>query len=231
MALVVKCPGCKTTLMISNDQAGSSITCPRCDLTMSVPTTPTASHSVPTTPTASRQIVFACPNPACRKRYKVSEDQAGKAVTCVNPACGMQIQIPYPVPKPDTAHANLPNNEPGAVFRDWRSDEAQTNTRTNTSWDSFEDEEDYGRRVKPHRSALILVLGILSLILCAPLGIAAWIMGKSDLTEMRWGRMDRSGEGATFAGYVMGIISTVIFALVFVASCMVGMMIAVVAGR
>ena len=29
-----------------------------------------------------------------------------------------------------------------------------------------------------------MVLGILSLVLCAPLGIAAWIMGNADLKEM-----------------------------------------------
>lgn len=68
-------------------------------------------------------------------------------------------------------------------------------------------------RGRPHRGGLILALGILSLIVCAPLGVFAWAMGSSDLEMMRRGRMDRSGEGVTQAGYVCGIIGTVFFAI------------------
>lgn len=38
--------------------------------------------------------------------------------------------------------------------------------------------------MKPHRASTILVFGILSLVVCAPLGIAAWIMGNNDLRDM-----------------------------------------------
>jgi hypothetical protein len=41
--------------------------------------------------------------------------------------------------------------------------------------------------MKPHRGPLILVLGILGLIMCPPLGIAAWFMGDSDLEKMKNG--------------------------------------------
>jgi hypothetical protein len=57
------------------------------------------------------------------------------------------------------------------------------------------------------------VLGILSLIACAPLGIVAWVMGNNDLAAMRAGRMDRSGEGMTSTGQILGIIGTVLFGL------------------
>jgi hypothetical protein len=67
--------------------------------------------------------------------------------------------------------------------------------------------------VKPHRGTMILIMGILSITMCPLTGIAAWIMGSADLREMREGRMDRSGEGTTQAGYVCGIIGTVIFLL------------------
>jgi hypothetical protein len=69
--------------------------------------------------------------------------------------------------------------------------------------------------MKPHRETLILVLGILSLVICQPLGIAAWIMGGSDLKEMAAGTMDASGRSGTNAGRICGIISTVLFALGF----------------
>ncbi len=64
--------------------------------------------------------------------------------------------------------------------------------------------------MKPHRGTLILVLGILSLVVCGPLGIFAWIMGSSDLKEMDAGIMDPSGRGNTQAGKICGMITTIL---------------------
>jgi hypothetical protein len=88
----------------------------------------------------------------------------------------------------------------------------------------FEDYLDYGRGRyrQPHRGAAVLVLGILSLVICGPLGIAAWVMGSSDLAAMRRGEMDPSGEGTTRAGQICGIIATV---FMIVAACVYGMII------
>ncbi len=74
------------------------------------------------------------------------------------------------------------------------------------------------RRKTPHRGGTILTLGILGLVLCGACGIAAWVMAAEDLKQMRAGRMDRSGEGLTRAGMVLGIISVVFmgFALLIV---------------
>jgi len=67
--------------------------------------------------------------------------------------------------------------------------------------------------MKPHRGTLILVLGILGLVVCAPLAIAAWVMGAGDLKEMDAGTMDPSGRGTTQAGKICGIIGTILFIL------------------
>lgn len=64
-----------------------------------------------------------------------------------------------------------------------------------------------------HRGELVLTLGLLGLLLFAPLGIAAWILGSKDLTSMRQGIMDNSGEGMTLAGRVLGILATVIMVI------------------
>jgi len=84
--------------------------------------------------------------------------------------------------------------------------------------------------MKPHRGTLILVLGILGLVVCGPVGIAAWVMGANDLKEMEAGTMDPSGRGTTQAGKICGmiacilmIIGVVIFGLLF-ALGMVGAM-------
>jgi len=67
--------------------------------------------------------------------------------------------------------------------------------------------------MKPHRGTLILILGILGLVVCAPCGIAAWIMGNTDLREMDAGLMDPSGRSNTKAGQICGIIATILFIL------------------
>jgi len=64
--------------------------------------------------------------------------------------------------------------------------------------------------MKPHRGTLILVLGILSLVVCGPLGIAAWVMGSGDLKQMDAGTMDPGGRGNTQAGKICGIIGTIL---------------------
>ena len=60
---------------------------------------------------------------------------------------------------------------------------------------------------------MILVLGILGLVICGPLGIAAWIMGNGDLKEMDAGTMDPSGRGTTQAGKICGMIATILMAI------------------
>jgi hypothetical protein len=67
--------------------------------------------------------------------------------------------------------------------------------------------------MKPHRGTLILVLGILSLVICQPLGIAAWIMGSNDMKEMDAGTMDPSGRGLTQAGKICGIVALVLLGI------------------
>lgn len=67
--------------------------------------------------------------------------------------------------------------------------------------------------MKPHRGTLILVLGILGLVICFPLGIAAWVMGNGDLREIDQGLMDPTGRSITQAGKVIGIVATVLASL------------------
>jgi uncharacterized membrane protein len=64
--------------------------------------------------------------------------------------------------------------------------------------------------MKPHRGTLVLVLGILGLIICAPLAIVAWILGANDIKEMDAGTMDPAGRGTTNVGKILGIIGTIL---------------------
>jgi hypothetical protein len=100
-----------------------------------------------------------------------------------------------------------------------------------------EDDVRHGRRLavtrvrrdyEPHRGALILSLGNISMIvgglsLCmfgtgalisVPLGILAWVMANRDLERMRDGRMDPLGKAQTQTGRTGGI-AGIFLSLVF----------------
>lgn len=68
-------------------------------------------------------------------------------------------------------------------------------------------------RAKANRGDLILFFGLISLLCCWPLGIAAWVMGNSDLKGIRNGSVSSDGLGTLKVGRVLGIVGTVIFAL------------------
>src|SRR5262249_57759934 len=75
--------------------------------------------------------------------------------------------------------------------------------------------------VQEHRGTAVLVLGILALVGIVPivLGPIAWIMGSNDLKEMRAGRMDRSGQGNTETGKMLGMIGTILWGIVTLGCC------------
>jgi hypothetical protein len=82
--------------------------------------------------------------------------------------------------------------------------------------------------MRPHRGAQILVFGILSLVVCQLFGIAAWMMGNTDLHEMSMGHMDSSGRDLTQAGRVCGMVASgiLIFQVVIVVVILISMAIA-----
>jgi hypothetical protein len=65
---------------------------------------------------------------------------------------------------------------------------------------------DGDKNMKPHRGVMILVFGILGLVFCQFFGIAAWVMGNSDLQEMDNGWMDPTGRDLTKAGRICGMV-------------------------
>jgi len=65
--------------------------------------------------------------------------------------------------------------------------------------------------LKPHRSGLILTLGLIGLFVCGPLCLAAWVMGSGDLHEMDAGMMDPSGRSSTSSGRNIGMLGTILW--------------------
>jgi hypothetical protein len=84
------------------------------------------------------------------------------------------------------------------------------------------------RDCEPHRGRWIALLGNASVVFAAlalpfcglpgllglPLGIAAWVMGNTDLAKIRSGAMDPGGSGPTRLGRECGIVGTFLSAAV-----------------
>lgn len=72
----------------------------------------------------------------------------------------------------------------------------------------------------PARGALVLTLGILSLVMCGFLGPVAWSMGSSDLAAIDRGELDPGGRGMLQAGRVCGIIASALLVVALVSVLM-----------
>ena len=84
-----------------------------------------------------------------------------------------------------------------------------------------------GRNLEPHRGAVILTLGIISLaclvlnacyglgaLIGLPLGITAWVLGSGDLRRIKNNEMDEEGLAMTQAGRICGILGTILQSLI-----------------
>jgi ABC-type Fe3+ transport system permease subunit len=73
----------------------------------------------------------------------------------------------------------------------------------------------YGGQPAPtHGSATTaLVLGILSLVVCSPLGIPAYIIGRRAEREVKMSQGQLSGDGLAKAGWIMGLIAMILMVI------------------
>jgi DNA-directed RNA polymerase subunit RPC12/RpoP len=156
-------------------------------------------------------IEFVCTN--CKKTLRVPDEHLGKKARC--PAC-QAIVIIQSTDLTDVG--NLQNNETELRFlhpESAVSPERPSATKPNPySIGSYPTSR---QQSAPHRGGLILTLGILAFtcnLFLIP-GIAAWVMGSSDLKQMKAGLMAREGETMTMIGMVLGIIS-VVFPLIMI---------------
>ena len=97
--------------------------------------------------------------------------------------------------------------------RDWKplSDFSELNSLTPTPTPT--PTQQGGQDFQPHRGSMILTFGIIGVACCFPFGIAAWVMGHSDIKSIDSGVMDPSGRSMTNGGKICGIISVIITVL------------------
>jgi predicted Zn finger-like uncharacterized protein len=187
MSSIIDCPSCSRQLRVPDDLAGQQVKCPRCGETFS------AGFAPP--PPAPPQV--AEPPPEVPEPPPLPEE------TPIVPEPPRVSQTPCPncgeLHDPNATRCRLcgePLTARGTDGVAWQEPIVPGPRRDGV----------------PHRGALILVLGILSIVIgCIglPLGISAWVMGRGDLAKMRNRDMDPSGEGLTQAGLICGIIGTI----------------------
>lgn len=147
-------------------------------------------------------IEFICSN--CNTTLRVPDEHAGKQAKC--PQCQSLNLIPAGVSQPSMASQSPFHSS----FQSPADKAAPSNPYATPHAPGA------GQRIyQPHRGALVLTLGIVSLIAnCFFIpGILAWVYGRGDLKKMDAGQMDPEGRGITMAGMILGIISTALIGL------------------
>jgi hypothetical protein len=161
--------------------------------------------------------------PSCSLALRLPEDLLGQEARCPGCGCVFTPAAPTPTPageleRPPTPATAIQEQSPLRPSPAPKaSEEPEGEERP---WERVQQRRTR-RDSEPHRGAIILVLGITSLVtafLCGlglPFGVAAWVMGYRDLRKMRYERsMDLEGEGMTQAGMVCGAIGSLIATLV-----------------
>ncbi|HKX75696.1 MAG TPA: DUF4190 domain-containing protein [Acidimicrobiia bacterium] len=80
------------------------------------------------------------------------------------------------------------------------------------------------------QATTILVLGILSLICCGLLGIAAWVMGNNEIDAIDQGRRPPHNRGTANAGRICGMIGLGLWVLGAIAAMSGAFMVPFVGG-
>lgn len=203
MTLEFRCPACGRPLRIAAEHAGKQIRCPACQQISTAATPGSLSEAAATTPTTTWHLK----TPAGPIYGPISwpEVEAWAAEGRITADCQLSESsggpwtdaseyLPQLLQPPKPVHTFSPSS-PAVPL-------AQVPAPLT------------GGYVTPHRGGLILALGLIGFFVSCPIvSLMAWVMGSHDLNEMRAGRMDRSGEGLTQVGQVLGLILSVLWIL------------------
>jgi len=156
-------------------------------------------------------IVIDCPT--CGRKLRVVEDLIGRAVKC--PGCATNFSAAGPAPAPPPFSPTPPAETVQSPPETERQPAPPPVPEYGQPSPSMDDRpyRTSRRDCDPHRGGLVLTFGILSLLvplLGLVLGILAIMFGNRDMARMREGSMDPEGQGLTQAGFICGIIGSVL---------------------
>jgi predicted Zn finger-like uncharacterized protein len=184
MSNLVPCPSCTRALRVPDELLGRQVRCPSCQTTFQAEAAPS-----PDAPAVPKLTIDDAPPPRSQR-----------------PVMGA-VEVPVPGQSPPAPPPPPPRS------RSWDERRPQWSPR---------DEDGRERRPRyreAHRGGLVVALGVTGLVLVvvAPVGlvlsIIAWVMGHTDLKKIERGEMDASGLEATRAGWICGIIGTILCGL------------------
>lgn len=162
--------------------------------------------------------------PSCTRKLRVPDDLLGTRVKC--PTCGgtftaaaseateVSPSLSDAVQPGLAAPPSLPPQTPPDP--DSRAGMERQDEMDERPWEA---PAGIRRDWEPHRGTLVMTLGIVSVcvagcgmlaVIGLPMAIAAWVMGRRDLKKMEANIMDPRGEGFTRAGWILGIVGTII---------------------
>lgn len=216
MEIEVICSGCERTLKVDAEHAGKTVRCPVCEaVTLAGEVVETGEPKVWRMRTPEGQIF----GPVTRTELDDWVTQGRVAHDCqlqesqadwqkafeVFPALTPVVVKPA---SPFVVAVAAPSPESGGAEIDGAAGAGPVVAQ-------FSPTAPHIGYMIPHRGGVILTLGILCwLITCPVFSVMAWVMGTSDLRDMRAGRMDPSGMPQTQAGQVLGMINAVLWMIV-----------------
>jgi predicted Zn finger-like uncharacterized protein len=233
--LITTCPSCNGPLRIPDELVGQRVRCPSCQTIFhaAAPTAPPASEPAPDPERPlwkNLQLELDDGDPNNPDKAPAPEPSPRRPGLSGAVEVGLPETSENASPKPTPPLEEPPSRKPRPSFPGPREDPGD------------EDDDDYGpsrrsryrrdlprRDSEPHRGVLILVLGIISIasvvlnacyigvLIGLPLGITAWVLGHGDLRKIKKGEMDEEGLGMTQAGWICGIIGTILQSLVLLA--------------
>jgi hypothetical protein len=189
MPISLDCPSCGRKVQVPENLAGHSVQCPDCLHNFTAPSSPVEGIEAGSAGATVPERLEPCPG--CGALIADDADQCRY--------CGAHLEYD---------DEERPWEGPGTAVR---------------------------RDCEPHRGGLILSLGIASIVapplgICCSflgviftglglgLGISAWVMGSRDLKKINSKIMDPEGLSTTQAGWICGIIGTILSALGTVAA-------------
>jgi hypothetical protein len=193
MAISEHCPACGEKVQVPEELVGGSVQCPACQqrFDSKAPARPPEAADAISAAVPAAQRLEPCPG--CGALIAYDANRCGY--------CGAELEY---------EDDERPWEDPGTAVR---------------------------RDCEPHRGGLILTMGIASvvgpslgvLLFCCPyvapffavaglgLGITAWVMGRRDLKKIDSKVMDPGGRSQTQAGWICGIIGTILSGLALLA--------------